>query len=38
MFTVTFSAGVVFALGVVVGAVVGVIGLSAIAILTNKKK
>jgi len=38
MYTVTFSAGAVFILGVVTGLVVGAIGLVIVAVAMSKKK
>lgn len=38
MYTVTLSAGAVFATGVLVGAIVGIVGLSAVAYAITKSK
>lgn len=38
MFTITLSAGVVFGAGVVAGFALGVVGLAAFAVITNKIK
>ena len=38
MFTVTFSAGAVFSLGLIAGIILGVVGIVGVAFVINKNK